>query len=145
MWSIVCTALALTACAQAQVLVPASTATITVYVTTTISTDVVTVTATSTVLTTAFVTVTESATTTSSDGPVVTDQAYIDTILRHHNLHRINHTSPNLIWDSDLAEKARTITDTCIYQLDTYVPPHPSASRPPPNISPFTPQHILTQ
>lgn len=29
---------------------------------------------------------------TSHVGPMVTNQAYIDTVLRHHNVHRANHS-----------------------------------------------------
>ncbi|KXJ89560.1 CAP domain-containing protein [Microdochium bolleyi] len=69
--------------------------------------------------TTSGSTTSSSTTTTSSAAPVVTDQAYIDTILRHHNVHRSNHSASDLAWSSALAETARKITETCVYSFNT--------------------------
>jgi hypothetical protein len=46
---------------------------------------------------------------------VVTDDAYIATILRHHNIHRTNHTADPLVWNPAQADIARQIAETCIY------------------------------
>lgn len=51
--------------------------------------------------------------------PIVTDQAYIDTVLRHHNIHRLNHTVPNVIWNASLAITAQKISQTCFYAHNT--------------------------
>ncbi|OAL40605.1 hypothetical protein AYO20_00341 [Fonsecaea nubica] len=63
-----------------------------------------------------------STTTTSSSGiPVVTNDAYIDAVLRHHNIHRTNHSADPLVWSSSLADTARLIAETCVYGHDTTV------------------------
>lgn len=100
----------------------------TVTVTSTTSVSTATVTTTSTFTSTATVTVSPSGSststsTTSSDPSVVTNQAYIDTVLRHHNYHRQNHSSPALVWDSGLADIARQITTQCVFEMNLYVQP----------------------
>ncbi|KAJ9612935.1 hypothetical protein H2200_002876 [Cladophialophora chaetospira] len=56
-----------------------------------------------------------TTTTTSSGAPVVTNLAYINAILRHHNIHRQNHTAVALVWNPTMAEYAREIAETCVY------------------------------
>lgn len=53
---------------------------------------------------------------TSHVGPMVTNQAYIDTVLRHHNVHRANHSASSLSWNQSLAEIARTSALNCDYR-----------------------------
>ncbi|KIW81747.1 hypothetical protein Z517_04773 [Fonsecaea pedrosoi CBS 271.37] len=61
-------------------------------------------------------------TTTSSSGiPVVTNDAYINAVLRHHNIHRTNHSADPLVWSSSLADTARLIAETCVYGHDTTI------------------------
>ncbi|KAK5955932.1 hypothetical protein OHC33_002505 [Knufia fluminis] len=62
-----------------------------------------------------------SATTTTSTAtePEITNKAYIDTVIRHHNRHRANHTADPLTWDPALAATAKKIADGCIYAHDT--------------------------
>ncbi|KIW34537.1 uncharacterized protein PV07_01314 [Cladophialophora immunda] len=55
------------------------------------------------------------STTTSSGIPVVTNDAYINAVLRHHNIHRSNHSADPLVWSSSLADTARVIAETCVY------------------------------
>ncbi|OAP65040.1 hypothetical protein AYL99_01012 [Fonsecaea erecta] len=55
------------------------------------------------------------STTTSSGIPIVTNEAYIDAVLRHHNIHRSNHSADPLIWSPSLADTARVIAETCVY------------------------------
>ncbi|KIW94294.1 uncharacterized protein Z519_05610 [Cladophialophora bantiana CBS 173.52] len=61
------------------------------------------------------------STTTSSGIPVVTNDAYISAALRHHNIHRSNHSADPLVWSSSLADTARVIAETCIYGHNTNV------------------------
>ena len=56
-----------------------------------------------------------SSTTSSSGIPVVTDDAYIATVLRHHNIHRSNHTANPMVWNTNMASIARQIAETCVY------------------------------
>ncbi|KAK6082307.1 scp-like extracellular protein [Seiridium cupressi] len=58
---------------------------------------------------------------TSTVGPVVTNQAYIDTIIRHHNAHRTNHSAAAVVWSSSLADTARIIASSCVYRHNTTV------------------------
>ncbi|KAK5046171.1 hypothetical protein LTR84_008628 [Exophiala bonariae] len=52
---------------------------------------------------------------TTSTGPSVTNSAYINAILRHHNIHRTNHSANALTWSPALADIAREIAQTCVY------------------------------
>ncbi|KAM0816787.1 putative CAP domain-containing protein [Seiridium cardinale] len=100
-------------------------------VTTTISVTVSSSTSTSAfpiITTTVSVTVSGSTTSssitpsaTSTVGPVVTNQAYIDTIIRHHNAHRTNHSAAAVVWSSSLADTARIIASSCVYRHNTTV------------------------
>ncbi|KAK6079449.1 scp-like extracellular protein [Seiridium cupressi] len=62
-----------------------------------------------------------TASATSTVGPVVTNQAYIDTIIRHHNAHRTNHSAAAVVWSSSLADTARIIASSCVYRHNTTV------------------------
>lgn len=50
------------------------------------------------------------------------DQTYKDLALLHHNIHRANHTLPNLTWNDTLAGIAKTSAETCVYQHTSPVP-----------------------
>lgn len=58
---------------------------------------------------------TSTTTTSAGSEPSVTNSAYINAILRHHNIHRTNHSANALTWSSSLAEIAREIAQTCVY------------------------------
>ncbi|KAK5100449.1 hypothetical protein LTS08_005198 [Lithohypha guttulata] len=75
--------------------------------------------------------VSSSTTTSASSEPAVTNQAYIDTILRHHNAHRANHSADALTWDAALAATSKKTADSCVYAHDT-VTDCPSALEDPP-------------
>lgn len=44
---------------------------------------------------------------------------YADLVLRHHNVHRANHSAPALVWDENLAAIAREIGSSCEYKHNT--------------------------
>jgi len=48
-----------------------------------------------------------------------TDTSYIGTILRHHNVHRANHSASAIGWSDSLAATALKIASTCVYGHDT--------------------------
>lgn len=56
-----------------------------------------------------------TSTTAAGSNPSVTNSAYINAILRHHNVHRTNHSANALRWSTGLAEIAREVAQTCIY------------------------------
>jgi uncharacterized protein YkwD len=35
--------------------------------------------------------------------------------LHHHNIHRANHSAPDLTWSDSLAATAQKIGETCVY------------------------------
>lgn len=41
--------------------------------------------------------------------------SYKDTIVYHHNLHRANHSAPDLKWDLSLAASAKEIARSCVF------------------------------
>lgn len=50
---------------------------------------------------------------------VETQTPYVRTILRHHDVHRANHSAPALAWSDSLAGTAQSIAETCIFQHNT--------------------------
>ncbi|KAI0175367.1 CAP domain-containing protein [Pestalotiopsis sp. NC0098] len=64
---------------------------------------------------------TTAATSTSQVEPAVTNQAYIDTVIRHHNVHRTNHSASAVQWSQSLADTARIIAESCDYRHNTSV------------------------
>lgn len=42
--------------------------------------------------------------------------AYSDIVVMHHNLHRANHSAPDIEWDEDLANTALAIAQSCQYE-----------------------------
>jgi hypothetical protein len=40
---------------------------------------------------------------------------YADTVILHHNIHRANHSAPDLTYDRDLETIAKTIASTCVF------------------------------
>lgn len=47
--------------------------------------------------------------------------SYEDTCLYHHNIHRANHTAPDLTWSQSLQDTAQKIAQGCNYAHDVYV------------------------
>ncbi|KAG9780827.1 hypothetical protein KCU88_g3629, partial [Aureobasidium melanogenum] len=71
---------------------------------------------------TTFVTSTSTTTTSSTSLlPSVTNDAYINAILIHHNIHRTNHSASALTWSPAMAETARVIAQTCVYEHVTNI------------------------
>lgn len=56
-------------------------------------------------------------TTSSSAAAAPTD--YKGIAVYHHNLHRSNHSAPDLEWDDGLASSAQIIAETCVYAHKT--------------------------
>ena len=50
-----------------------------------------------------------------------TGNSYSDQVIRHHNVHRANHSAPDVRWSQSLADTARRIAQKCVYAHDTYV------------------------
>lgn len=44
---------------------------------------------------------------------------YNDICVGHHNVHRSNHSAPDLSWDSGLAATAQKIAESCVYAHNT--------------------------
>lgn len=44
---------------------------------------------------------------------------YQSTVLYHHNIHRANHSAPDVQWDADLESSAATIAASCVYAHNT--------------------------
>jgi len=45
--------------------------------------------------------------------------SYSSKVVFHHNIHRLNHTSPELSWDQGLADTAQKIASSCYYAHNT--------------------------
>lgn len=43
---------------------------------------------------------------------------YEDLMLKHHNIHRSNHSAPAVSWDSTLAEYAQNTAEGCVFEHD---------------------------
>lgn len=56
----------------------------------------------------------------SSDGSydLSLDLDYKSVILNYHNIHRANHSAPDLVWDETLAGYAETIAKGCVFEHD---------------------------
>jgi uncharacterized protein YkwD len=68
-----------------------------------------------------------STCTCSPDTTTIDPGSYRHSVLYSHNIHRANHSSPDLTWSADLEGSARTLATRCIYQHDTYNHPLPTA------------------
>ena len=55
-----------------------------------------------------------------SQQPTPVDTGYEATALFHHNLHRRNHSAPDVIWSANLRGTAKKIADGCVYAHDMY-------------------------
>ena len=60
---------------------------------------------------------TEQPTNTGSSGSTPT--SYQEITVYHHNLHRQNHSAPNIEWSDSLAQSAATIAASCVYAHNT--------------------------
>lgn len=45
--------------------------------------------------------------------------AYQQAVLYNHNIHRRNHSAPNVDWSADLETSARALASKCVYEHDT--------------------------
>ena len=45
---------------------------------------------------------------------------YQGMVLHHHNIHRANHSAPDIAWSDSLAATAQKIGETCIYAHNMY-------------------------
>jgi hypothetical protein len=59
------------------------------------------------------------ATTTSAAAAATPTNAYQETILYNHNVHRSNHSASSVTWSGSLESSARTLAQRCVYQHDT--------------------------
>ncbi|TKA52546.1 hypothetical protein B0A49_13769, partial [Cryomyces minteri] len=57
-----------------------------------------------------------ATTTVAAASAKATDYASI--VVAHHNVHRANHSAPDLVWDAGLASTAATIAAKCVYAHD---------------------------
>ncbi|KAL4915122.1 CAP domain-containing protein [Aspergillus aurantiobrunneus] len=65
-----------------------------------------------------------SETTTSTAAPSSTQAPandYQSKVLHSHNVHRANHSSPDLTWSSDLEASARVLASRCVYEHDANI------------------------
>ncbi|KAL4816310.1 CAP domain-containing protein [Aspergillus spinulosporus] len=47
--------------------------------------------------------------------------AYQSNVLYSHNVHRANHSSPDVTWSSDLESSAQVLASRCVYEHDTSI------------------------
>ena len=40
---------------------------------------------------------------------------YSEKVVLHHNVHRANHSAPDIAWDDNLAASAQQVADSCVY------------------------------
>jgi hypothetical protein len=40
---------------------------------------------------------------------------YSEKVILHHNVHRANHSAPDVAWDDNLAASAQQVADSCVY------------------------------
>lgn len=84
----------------------------------------------------------ESAPTSYGDNP-----SYADIVVMHHNIHRANHSAPDLQWDEGLASTAQKIGETCMYEHNVEMDgggygQNIAAGAPPENISSILTEHF---
>lgn len=58
---------------------------------------------------------------TSTSAAAAAPTSYQDICVYHHNLHRSNHSAPDVAWSDDLASSAQQIAESCVYAHNTYV------------------------
>ena len=64
----------------------------------------------------------------SAAAPVAaTPTDYISAAVDSHNYHRANHSASDMSWSDSLAASALIVANTCVFQHDMYVYPHPSS------------------
>ncbi|KAH7024509.1 CAP domain-containing protein [Microdochium trichocladiopsis] len=76
-----------------------------------------TTTSSSTSTSTTSTTSSTTSSTTTSVLPTPSDMStdYINAALVHHNIHRVNHSAPDVIWDPTLYLNAKAVAQTCTY------------------------------
>ncbi|EMC96586.1 hypothetical protein BAUCODRAFT_148171 [Baudoinia panamericana UAMH 10762] len=57
----------------------------------------------------------------ASSVPSLASDSYQDVAVYHHNIHRVNHSAPNIVWDTGLANTAAIIASSCNYSHNTDV------------------------
>ncbi|OCK84569.1 PR-1-like protein [Lepidopterella palustris CBS 459.81] len=65
---------------------------------------------------------------------ITSGQDYQDLVLFHHNMHRVNHSAPQLTWNQTLADEAMNLASNCIFKHDN-VGQNLAASAPNANVS----------
>lgn len=56
---------------------------------------------------------------TSAATNTIVANAYQQAVLYNHNIHRRNHSAPNVDWSADLETSARALASKCVYEHDT--------------------------
>lgn len=64
---------------------------------------------------------TSLSTSTSAAATATPTNAYQETLLYNHNVHRSNHSASSVTWSGSLESSARTLAERCVYQHDTLV------------------------
>ncbi|CAG7916494.1 unnamed protein product [Penicillium olsonii] len=64
---------------------------------------------------------TSLSTSTSAAAAATPTNAYQETILYNHNVHRSNHSASSVTWSGSLESSARTLAERCVYQHDTSI------------------------
>jgi hypothetical protein len=62
---------------------------------------------------------TSLATSTSAAAAATPTNAYQESILYNHNVHRSNHSASSVTWSESLESSARTLAERCVYKHDT--------------------------
>jgi len=47
------------------------------------------------------------------------DGTFKKTVLKHHNVHRSNHSSPDIAWGANMAKYAAEVAATCVWAHNT--------------------------
>ncbi|EFX02006.1 scp-like extracellular protein [Grosmannia clavigera kw1407] len=61
---------------------------------------------------------TSSTSSTTAAAATASSDDFQTTAVYHHNIHRANHSAPDLSWNSDLASYAATVAATCVFAHD---------------------------
>ena len=58
-------------------------------------------------------------TTPKKSAPASAPTDYAAKAVLHHNIHRANHSAPDIAWDSGLEASAKQVADSCVYAHNT--------------------------
>ena len=53
--------------------------------------------------------------TSQHSAPASAPTDYASKVVLHHNVHRANHSAPNIAWDANLEASAKQVADSCVY------------------------------